>query len=150
MTIIEATRETVQAAGGEVTTVSAVATRVNGRFIVNANGKHFVSDTRASIGGLGEAIQAGELLLSALASCGLGLIQTHAKGQGIELGEIAISAAFKRHADDPTRYDYIRLAVVFEDRISRQTADACIKHFTDNCPIYNTLRRGGPISIERE
>jgi hypothetical protein len=36
------------------------------------------------------------------------------------------------------------------DRISRQTGDACIKHFTDNCPIYNTLRRGGPISIERK
>jgi len=60
------------------------------------------------------------------------------------------TAAFKRHTDDPTRYDYIRLAVAFEDRISRQAVDACIKHFTDNCPIYNTLRHGGPISIERE
>ena len=150
MTTIEAARDTAQAAGGDVTKVDAVTTKVNGRFIVNANGKHFVSDTRASIGGPGEAVQAGELLLSALASCGLGLIQTHARGQGIELGEVAITAAFKRHADDPTRYDYIRLAVAFEDRISHQTADACIKHFTDNCPIYNTLRRGGPISIERE
>jgi uncharacterized OsmC-like protein len=150
MTIIEATRDTAQAAGADVTTVSAATTRVNGRFIIDANGTHFVSDTRASIGGPGEAVQAGELLLSALASCGLGLIQTHARGQGIELGEVAIAAAFKRHADDPTRYDYIRLAVAFEDRISHQTADACIKHFTDNCPIYNTLRRGGPISIERE
>ncbi|MGZ5876178.1 MAG: OsmC family protein [Bradyrhizobium sp.] len=149
MTTIEATRNTVQAAGGEITTVDAVTTRVYGRFIVNANGKHFVSDTRASIGGPGEAVQAGELLLSALASCGLGLIQTHARGQGIELGEVAIAAAFKRHPDDPTRYDYIRLAVAFEERISQQTADACIRHFTDNCPIYNTLRRGGPISIER-
>lgn len=90
------------------------------------------------------------MLLSALASCGLGLIQTYARGQSIALGEVAITAAFKRHADDSTRYDYIRLEVVFEDRIGRQTADACIKHFTDNCPIYNTLRLGGPISIERK
>jgi uncharacterized OsmC-like protein len=63
---------------------------------------------------------------------------------------VAITAAFKRHADDPTRYDFISLEVAFEDRISRQTGDACIKHFTDNCPIYNTLRRGSPISIERK
>jgi uncharacterized OsmC-like protein len=150
MTIIEATRESAQAAGDDVTTVGAVTTSVHGRFIVDANGKHFVSDVRASIGGPGEAVQAGELLLSALASCGLGLIQTYARGQNIELGEAAITAAFRRHADDPTRYDYIRLEVAFEDRISRQTGDACIKHFTDNCPIYNTLRRGGPISIERK
>jgi uncharacterized OsmC-like protein len=150
MTIIEATRESAQAAGGDVTAVGAVTTGVHGRFIVNANGKHFVSDVRASIGGPGEAVQAGELLLSALASCGLGLIQTYARGQSIELGEVAITAAFRRHADDPTRYDFISLEVAFEDRINHQTGDACIKHFTDNCPIYNTLRRGGPISIERK
>jgi len=150
MTIIEQSRDAAQGAGGDVTTVSAVTTSVNGRFIVNANGKHFVSDTRSSIGGPGEAVQAGELLLSALASCGLGLIQVHARSQGIELGVVSISAAFKRHADDPTRYDYIRLWVILGDRVSRETGDACIKHFTDNCPIYNTLRRGGPISIERK
>lgn len=149
MTIIEATRETKRS-GDDVTAVSAVTTATHGRFIVDANGKHFVSDTRASIGGPGEAIQAGELLLSALASCGLGLIQTYARSQTIELGEVSITATFRRHAEDPTRYEYIKLIVALEDRISRQTGEACIKHFTDNCPIYNTLRRGGPISIERK
>jgi uncharacterized OsmC-like protein len=149
MTTTEAIHDTGQAVGGDITTVSAVTTRVDGRFIVNADGKHFVSDTRASIGGPGEAVQAGELLLSALASCGLGLIQTYARDAGIELGEVAITASFRRHADDPTRYDYIRLSVAFDDRVSRKTSDASIKHFTERCPIYNTLRRGGPISIAR-
>jgi uncharacterized OsmC-like protein len=151
MTIIEdGIRGAAPITASDVTTVGAVTTNIYGRFIVDANGKHFVSDTRASIGGPGEAVQAGELLLSALASCGLGLIQTHARSQAIELGEVGITATFKRHADDPTRYEYIRLVVALEDRISRQAGDACIKHFTDNCPIYNTLRRGGPISIERK
>ncbi|MFB9261707.1 OsmC family protein [Bradyrhizobium erythrophlei] len=88
-------------------------------------------------------------MLSALASCGLGLIQTHAKSRGVDLGEIGIAATFKRHADDPTRYEYIALAVTFEDRIGEDLAAACIARFTGNCPIYDTLRRGGPISIER-
>jgi uncharacterized OsmC-like protein len=149
MTVLEAAHET-KPAGDSVTAVGAVTTASHGRFIVSANGKHFVSDTRASIGGPGEAIQAGELLLAALASCGLGLIQTHARSQAIELGEVGISATFQRHADDPTRYEYIKLEVALEPGISRQVGDACIKHFTDNCPIYNTLKRGGPISIERK
>jgi uncharacterized OsmC-like protein len=80
----------------------------------------------------------------------LGLIQTYARSQTIELGEVSITTTFRRHADDPTRYEYIKLVVALEDSISRQSGEACINHFTDNCPIYNTLRRGGPISIERK
>jgi uncharacterized OsmC-like protein len=147
MTIIEE-QSTVSTA--DITKVFAETTRTHGRLLVSANGRHFVSDTRPAVGGPGEAIQAGELLLSALASCGLGLIQAHASSRGIDLGEVRIASAFRRHADDPTRYDYIRLTVTFEGRISEGIADDCIKHFTDNCPIYNTLRRGGPISIEQE
>lgn len=136
-------------ASADVTTVWAETTSTHGRFIVSANAKHFVSDARASVGGPGEAVQAGELLLSALASCGLGLIQAYAKKEGLELGQIGIATSFKRHADDPTRYDYIRLLVGFDSHVSKDISDACIRNFTDNCPIYNTLRRGGPISIER-
>jgi uncharacterized OsmC-like protein len=149
MTIIEQARDATTVPADSVTTVNAVTTRTPGRFIVDANGKPFVSDTRSSIGGPGEALQAGELLLSALASCGLGLIQKHARNQGVELGEVEISATFKRHVEDPTRYEYIKLAVAFGHGVSADTGDACIAHFTENCPIYNTLRRGGPISIER-
>jgi uncharacterized OsmC-like protein len=134
---------------GDVTTVRAETTSTHGRFIVSANAKHFVSDARASVGGPGEAVQAGELLLSALASCGLGLIQAHAKKEELDLGRIGIATSFRRHADDPTRYDYIRLLVSFDSHVSEDISDGCIRNFTDNCPIYNTLRRGGPISIER-
>lgn len=149
MTSIEQTVEATTSASDGVTHVSAVTTQTPGRFIVDANGKPFVSDTRSAIGGPGQALQAGELLLSALASCALGLIQKHAASQGIELGDISISASFKRHADDPTRYEYIRLVVTFAPTVGKDAGKACIDHFTANCPIYNTLRRGGPISIER-
>lgn len=150
MTIIEESlsRASQPALSVDVTSVAAGTTRIHGRFLVSSNGKHFVSDTRAAIGGPGEAVQAGELLLSALASCGLGLIQAHAKSRGIDLGDVGTTAAFKRNVDDPTRYDYVKLVVTFERRTDEDVADNCIRHFTDNCPIYNTLRRGGPISIE--
>jgi len=61
----------------------------------------------------------------------------------------ASAASFKRHPEDKTRYDQIRLLVNFEARIGEDIAEASIRNFTDNCPIYNTLRRGGPISIAR-
>jgi len=149
MTSIEQTVEATTSASDGVTHVNAVTSQTPGRFIVDANGKPFVSDTRSAIGGPGQALQAGELLLSALASCALGLIQKHAASQGIELGDIGISASFKRHADDSTRYEYIRLVVTFAPTVGKDARKACIDHFTANCPIYNTLRRGGPISIER-
>ena len=55
MTIIEQARDATTVPADSVTTVNAVTTRTPGRFIVDANGKPFVSDTRSSIGGPGEA-----------------------------------------------------------------------------------------------
>jgi hypothetical protein len=52
--------------------------------------------------------------------------------QAIELGEVGVTATFKRHADDSPRYQAGRGA---GNRIRRETGEACIKHFTDNCPI---------------
>jgi hypothetical protein len=56
----------------------------------------------------------------------------HGVEPGVELGEVGVTATFKRHADDSPRYQAGRGA---GNRISRETGEACIKHFTDNCPI---------------
>jgi hypothetical protein len=45
--------------------------------------------------------------------------------QAIELGEVGVTATFKRHADDSPRYQAGRGA---GNRISRETGEACIKH----------------------
>jgi len=129
------------AADGEIVTVSARPTRTRGRFVVSAGRNHLVSDTRASIGGPGEAITAGDLLLSALASCALALIHEHAETLGAVLEDVAVEASFQRNPDDPTRYRSIRIAVTV-DGVDRTTAAALVQHFADRCPIYNTLRRG--------
>jgi uncharacterized OsmC-like protein len=134
----------VAAAAGEVVTVRAHAIKPFGRFLVSARQQHFVSDAKAASGGPGDAVQAGELLLAALASCGLGLVQKTARERELPLAFAEVEVAFERDPLDGTRYAAIRLAFALEG-VDRPTAQALVEAFTSTCPIYNTLRRGGPI-----
>lgn len=131
-------------ADGEVVTIGAQATSLFGRFIASAGANHFVTDTRATAGGPGEALQAGQLLLASLASCGLGLIQGKAAEQGTPLREAQAQVSFKRDPDDKTRYRYIRLEFTLTG-VAQAVAEDLLGHFTQSCPIYNTLRRGGEV-----
>lgn len=136
-------------APGEIVGIQAGTTALTGRFIVSAGTNPFVSDTRVSAGGPGEAVQAGQLLLASLASCGLGLIQGRAAELGLPLGKAVVEAAFQRHATDKTRYAWIRLAFRLEG-VTASQARKLLAHFTGHCPIYNTLRRGGTVQASAE
>ena len=129
---------------GEIVTVNARTIDTFGRFLVTARQLHFVSDTKASAGGPGEAVQAGELLLSALACCALGLVQREARERNATLRAAAVEVHFERDPQDMTRYTTIRLAFMLEG-VEQPLAQLLLDAFTGNCPIYNTLRRGGPI-----
>jgi uncharacterized OsmC-like protein len=130
--------------GGETVTVRARALETFGRFLVSARQHHFVSDAKAASGGPGEAVQAGEFLLSSLASCGLGLVQKEARERDLPLREAEVEVSFERDPEDGTRYVAIRLHFTLAG-VDRQAAQALVDAFTGTCPIYNTLRRGGPI-----
>lgn len=133
--------------GSEIVTVLAETTRHSGRFVISAGRNHFVSDAKPASGGPGEAVQAGELLLSALASCSLSVVQSHALTLGVPLQSVAVTVSFQRDPDDVTRYAHIviRFRLIGVDS---RIAEALVKQFTDTCPIYNTIRRGGIISVE--
>lgn len=126
-----------------IVTVSGRTTDVQGRFLVSAGTNHFVTDSR---GGPDEAVQAGELLLSSLASCALGNIQTHSRERGSGLTRGAVTVSFERDPDDGTRYRRIRLDIHLEG-VSPAEADELVRLFTSTCPIYNTLRRGGATEV---
>jgi uncharacterized OsmC-like protein len=128
---------------GDVVSVTGRTTDTQGRFLVTARTNHFVSDART---GPAQAVQAGELLLSALASCALSNIQLHAqeRGSGLTGGQADIS--YKRNPQDPTRYEYIRLDLRLEG-VTQEEAEALAGLFSASCPIYNTLRRGGHVEI---
>lgn len=142
------TAETASA-GGEIVTVSGEITAFPGRYLISAGRNHFVSDAKASSGGPGEAVQAGELLLSALASCSLSVIQKHAGEIGVRLRSAQSRVSFKRDPNDVSRYEYIRLQVRLEG-VDRRVGHELLKQFTGTCPIYNTLRRGGTVEAELE
>lgn len=130
------------AASGEIVAIQAQATALTGRFIVSAGSNHFVSDSKPNAGGPGEAVQAGQLLLASLASCGLGLIQSRANEDGVPLSAATVQAAFQRDPEDGTRYQWIGLKFALGG-VDQPTAERLLAHFTGNCPIFNTLRRGG-------
>lgn len=138
------TPEVATSAPGEIVSVRARALDTFGRFLVSARQHHFISDTRSSAGGPGDAVQAGELLLAALASCGLGLVQKDAVERGAVLRSAEVEVSFERDPDDRTRYAALRLAFVVSG-VDAATATLLLEAFTSACPIYNTLRRGGPI-----
>ena len=130
----------------EIVHVHAETTSAPGRFLVHARDQHLVSDARTGAGGPGEAIQAGELLLAALASCGLALVQKAAREEAPlhPVSDARVDVSFERDPADGTRYRFIRL--VFElEGVDQARAEALVSAFTGTCPIYNTLRRGGNV-----
>jgi uncharacterized OsmC-like protein len=120
-----------------------------GRYIVSARHNHLVSDGRVSQGAPGEAVFAGELLLASLVSCGLGLVFQSAIDRNEPKPEVELTAEFLRNSEDPTRFASLTLIFVFRDT-QLAMAEHYVDHFTSKCPIYNTLNRGGPITVKIE
>jgi uncharacterized OsmC-like protein len=113
-------------------------TGVPGRFVLGARTNHLVSDSRL---GLGESIQAGELLLSAVVSCVLANFEANAAELGLPVTGITVDAEHARGTEDPTRYEYTRIRVAVRG-VAQSAADALGERFVATCPIYNTIRRG--------
>lgn len=120
-----------------------------GRVVLSARHNHFVSDGRTSHGAPGEAVFAGELLLASLVSCGLGLVHQRAKENGASQPDVGLTAEFLRNLDDPTRFAALTLHFRFNGT-PRALAEHYVEHFTSKCPIYNTLKRGGEITLQIE
>ena len=139
------TTETVPAVG-ETVAITTSAIGIPGRYLVSAGRNHFISDARASAGGPGEAVTAGELLLASLGSCSLALIHKAAGERGDALTSASVDVAFRRDVTDSTRYEWIRIVAKLGG-VDEAAAAALIGAFTEACPIYNTLKRGGPVEI---
>ncbi|MDV2475003.1 OsmC family protein [Rhodococcus zopfii] len=116
---------------------------VPGRFVIDARANHLVTDSRF---GPGESIQAGELLLSALASCAMANVEANAQELGLPLTGIRVEASHARGGEDPTRYDFTRFTITTSG-VDQAAADVLRDRFVSTCPIYNTIRRGGGIEL---
>lgn len=119
---------------------------IPGRYLLSARTDHFVSDLRASAGGPGEAVRAAELLIGALVACALSSVEGKAGELGLVLEGVTIEASATRDPDDGTRYSDITLTVTIVGP-DREVQQSLVDAFVATCPIYNTIRRGGPISV---
>jgi uncharacterized OsmC-like protein len=72
--------------------VAARSTEVFGRVLCSARNHHFVIDGPIQNGCPGEALTPTELFVSAVASCGVELIQVIARDEGAPLTSVAVEA----------------------------------------------------------
>jgi uncharacterized OsmC-like protein len=111
----------------------AHSTDTFGRVLCSTRDQHFVVDGPVQNGCPGEAVTPGELFLSAVASCGVELVQVFARQDEVPLRSIAVEINGTFDLDDPVRSDVtvfrsVRLAFSL-DGPSEQQADALVKRF---------------------
>ncbi len=130
--------------GATVTTVG-----VTGRYLVESRTNFFVSDSPSARDGETAAPEPSELLLSALGVCALGSVDKAARELNLKVLNAAARVESIRDAQDRTRFERIHIAVAVHG-VSQAEAQQLIDHFTSTCAVYNTIRRGGPISVAVE
>jgi uncharacterized OsmC-like protein len=129
--------------------VSATTTDTVGRFVLTARQVHVVTDASVARGGPAEALQAAELLLGSLATCGLALITDAARKRESALTGATARASYTVDPQDRTRFSILRLHFSLAG-VARGEAEVLVQAFTDGCPIYNTIVRTTPAEITVE
>ena len=84
---------------------SAASTGVFGRVLCNVRNHHFVVDGPQQNGCPGEEITPAEMFLSAVASCGVELIEVSAKSSGISLQGVQVAIQGSMDRSKPVRPD---------------------------------------------
>ena len=83
----------------------AASTAVFGRVMCSVRSHHFVVDGPEQNGCPGEEVTPGELFLSAVASCGVELIQVLAKSDGVPLRGVEVEITGTMDRSNPVRSD---------------------------------------------
>ena len=111
-----------------VTRVQARSAGVPGRCLTSARHNHFVIDEPAFGGGPGEAVTPGEAFLGAICACGVLLVESFARKDGVALVGVEASIEGVRAKDDPSRF--LRVVLRFTVRgADRTRAEALVEKF---------------------
>lgn len=137
----------------DLATLSAEAMLAGpGRTITKARTHHVVVDAPPPLGGANEAINPIELLLSALATCGVLVCEKAAQEQAIPLTAATASVQGRldprgvRGADVDPRLQGFDLTITLTGPTQAQ-AEGLVEAFKQRCPVYTTLIRAAPIRI---
>lgn len=113
-----------------------------GRYVIEGQGKVLLSDS-AMIREI-PSVAPGpiDLLVAALGSCAVASAEADAREYGITFSGIAASVEAVRDERDETRFASIHVDVSVKG-VSVEDAPKLLQHLLNQCPIFNTLRRGG-------
>jgi uncharacterized OsmC-like protein len=122
--------------------ITASTTREAGRYLIESDGKVMLSDS-ALVRQI-PSIAPGpiELLVSALGSCVLASAEADAIEHGLSPSALRARVTSTRDAQDETLFSSIRVEIEVAG-IAQEDAPKLLGHLLNQCPIFNTLRRGG-------
>ena len=132
--------------------VSAHLSNQAGRAIVSARGNHFIVDSVPPIEGPNEELNPLDMMLGALATCGLFVAERAAQELDIPLNDVRANvegdldpSGVAGSGTDP-RLQIIRVHLNLDGANGGQMGQL-VENFTTRCPIYTTLSRGTDIEI---
>lgn len=114
-----------------------------GRVLCVARSHHLVVDGPTYNGCPGEAITPGELFLSAVAACGVELIEVIAKELGVAVTSVEVEIEGRVDPANPVRSDltvfnWVRLRVTVGG-VSEEQASDLVARFQRRCPLYGSV-----------
>ena len=111
----------------------AASTDTFGRVLCSVRDHHYVIDGPAQNGCPGEEVTPGELFLSAVASCGVDLVQVIARSEGLPLRGVEVAIHGMMDRSKPVRQDvslFNRVTLRFEmDGLSDGEAGLLVEKF---------------------
>ena len=111
----------------------AASTDTFGRVLCSVRNHHYVIDGPAQNGCPGEEVTPGELFLSAVASCGVELVQVIARSEGLPLRRVEVAIHGMMDRSKPVRQDvslFNRVTLLFEmDGLSDGEAGLLVEKF---------------------
>jgi len=132
--------------------VSAQLSNQAGRAIVSARGNHFIVDSVPPLEGPNEEVNPLDMMLGALATCGLFVAERTSQELDIPLYNVLASvegdldpSGVAGSGTNP-RLQVIRIHLNLEGA-NREQMGQLVENFTARCPIYTTLSRGTDIQI---
>ena len=85
--------------------IRAQSTTTHGRVMCSVRNHHFIVDGPVQNGAPGEAVTPAELFLTGIAACGVELVQSFAKAEGMPLRAIDVNVAGMMDRAKPVRQD---------------------------------------------
>jgi uncharacterized OsmC-like protein len=111
-----------------VTRVSSRSIGVAGRSVSNARHNHFVVDEPAYGGGPGEAVTPAEAFLAGVSACGVLLVESFARQDGVALAGVEASIEGVRTKADPSQFQKVTLRFTLRG-VDRARAEALVERF---------------------